>query len=302
MALYEYTDDGLAPVAQTKFGALGIRERADLQRIIRKQIGIVSPDTLIIAEEFGDWEDSQRRIDLLGIDTDANLVVIEIKRTEDGGHMELQAIRYAAMVSTMTFDQAVNSYAALMDFEDREDARQAVLHFLDWEEPEEGFGNDVRIVLVSAEFSKEITTAVLWLNQRFLDIRCVRIRPYRRGDLIFFDVEQTIPLPEAAGVTIRIRDKAQIEKAIGISKKDYARYDVEVNGVTHSNLVKRNAVFHVVKGLTLNGTNPTEIAGALPWRTNSLFLCLENGLSAADFARTQRVTRTSDGKTFGSSD
>jgi len=31
-------------------------------------------------------------------------VAIELKRTEDGGHMELQSTRYAAMVSTMTFD------------------------------------------------------------------------------------------------------------------------------------------------------------------------------------------------------
>jgi hypothetical protein len=33
-----------------------------------------------------------------------------LKRTEDGGHMELQSIRYASMVSTMTFDQAVDTF------------------------------------------------------------------------------------------------------------------------------------------------------------------------------------------------
>ena len=36
--------------------------------------------------------------------------MIELKRTDDGGHMELQALRYAAMVSTMTFRQAVEAY------------------------------------------------------------------------------------------------------------------------------------------------------------------------------------------------
>ena len=45
-----------------------------------------------------------------GIDRNANLVVIELKRTEDGGHMELQAIRYAAMISTLTFGQVVETY------------------------------------------------------------------------------------------------------------------------------------------------------------------------------------------------
>ncbi len=53
---------------------------------------MIAPDLLVVSEEFGEWDDSRRRIDLLAIDRDANLVVIELKRTEDGGHMELQAI------------------------------------------------------------------------------------------------------------------------------------------------------------------------------------------------------------------
>jgi len=40
--------------------------------------------------------------------------VIELKRTNDGGHMDLQAIRYAAMVSTMTFKQSVETYAKFL--------------------------------------------------------------------------------------------------------------------------------------------------------------------------------------------
>lgn len=58
---------------------------------------------MVLAEEFGDWEESRRRIDILCLDSDARLIVVELKRTEDGGHMELQALRYASMVSRMTF-------------------------------------------------------------------------------------------------------------------------------------------------------------------------------------------------------
>src|SRR5687768_2995593 len=107
MPIYEVTSNQLKKIEETSFREARIRERADLQRLLRNQIEVIAPDTLIIAEEFSEWEDSNRRIDLLALDRDANLVVIEIKRTEDGGHMELQALRYSAMVSNMTFEKAV---------------------------------------------------------------------------------------------------------------------------------------------------------------------------------------------------
>jgi RecB family endonuclease NucS len=168
MAIYEVTTDQIRKIEETSFSQAGLHERTDLQRLLRKQVDIIAPETLIVAEEFGEWEDSKRRIDLLGIDKDANLVVIELKRTEDGGHMELQAIRYAAMVSTMTIDKIVEVFGSfLRRINSSADARTTLLDFLEWEEPDEDrFAQDVRIVLVSAEFSKELTTAVMWLNER----------------------------------------------------------------------------------------------------------------------------------------
>ena len=75
----EFNGDRLERVTETRFREEGINERADLQRILREQVEIVSPDTLVIAEEFGEWEEweeSRRRIDLLGLDKQANLVVV----------------------------------------------------------------------------------------------------------------------------------------------------------------------------------------------------------------------------------
>ena len=88
MALYRLAGNGLDRLADTSLVQEGIREAADLQRILRDQIDIVSPDTLIISEEYSQWDSSSRRIDLLGLDRSGDLVVIELKRTQDGGHME----------------------------------------------------------------------------------------------------------------------------------------------------------------------------------------------------------------------
>ena len=117
-------------------------ERNDIQRLLRGQIGVLDERFMVIAEEFGDWLDSSRRIDLLCLDSDANLVVVELKRTEDGGHMELQALRYAAMVSAMTFEQLVDTFARYKSKAqpDTDAARAAILEFLGWEDVYEEIG------------------------------------------------------------------------------------------------------------------------------------------------------------------
>jgi RecB family endonuclease NucS len=97
MPLYEITQDSFRAIKQTAFSAINMRERDDLQRLLRAQIEVLSDELYVLSEEFGEWEGSQRRIDLLAIDREANLVVVELKRTSDGGHMELQAIRYASI-------------------------------------------------------------------------------------------------------------------------------------------------------------------------------------------------------------
>ena len=97
MSIYELAATSIQKVKQTTFAEKGIFEKIDLQRLLCDAIDVIAEDCMVIAEEFGNWEDSKRRIDLLCIDREANLVVVELKRTEDGGHMDLQAIRYAAM-------------------------------------------------------------------------------------------------------------------------------------------------------------------------------------------------------------
>lgn len=90
MPLFEMTDKSFRSIKPASFAELKIRERDDIQRILRSQIDVLGDDLYVLTEEFGEWEDGRRRIDLLAIDKQANLVVIELKRTQDGGHMELQ--------------------------------------------------------------------------------------------------------------------------------------------------------------------------------------------------------------------
>lgn len=226
LPLFEMTNDAFLPLPTASLSGLGVRERGDLQRLLRTQIEVLGDDLYVLAEEFSDWDDSRRRIDLLAIDPEANLVVIELKRTSDGGHMELQALRYASMVSTMTFERAAHIHAGFLAQigEPAEEAQARMLSFLGWTEPdEETFAPDVRIVLVSEDFGKELTTAVLWLRQRDIDIRCIRLHPYEDGERRFIDVQQIIPLPEANEYQVHLREKESVGR-----KKRAERHDLRL--------------------------------------------------------------------------
>jgi hypothetical protein len=226
MPLYQITEQAFRAIPEASFAEMRIGERTDLQRLLRTQIEVLGPDLYVLTEEFGDWEDSKRRIDLLAIDSDANLVVIELKRTQDGGHMELQAIRYASMVSTMTFERAVQIHGEFLARmgQPADEARNRMLSFLDWDEPDAGsFAEDVRIILVAADFGKELTTAVLWLRDREIDICCIRFRPYLDNSTVMVDVQQIIPLPEAHDYQVHLREKEQQGR-----RQRAERYDIRL--------------------------------------------------------------------------
>lgn len=298
MAIYEITPDQITEIRETSFEEAGLRERADLQRLLRDRIEIICPETLIVAEEFGEWQESRRRIDLLGLDKNADLVVIELKRTEEGGHMELQAIRYAAMVTAMTFEKIVEVFGRYLRQNDREEDPQAtLLEFLEWDEPdEERFGQDVRIVLVSADFSRELTTSVMWLNDKDLDIRCVRVKPYQDNDRVLINVEQVIPLPEAADYQIQIKEKRRKEKRA--SNIDFTRFDISIGEETFGNQWKRNAILIVVRHLCQKGIDPEKIKELMDWRKNRVWRTVEGRVDGQGFVDAALEMSEGDGPRF----
>lgn len=284
MSLFRIDDRKIVEIERTTFEANGMQETKDLQNMLRSQIDVIAPDVLVVAEEFGEWEDSHRRIDLLGIDKEANLVVIELKRTEDGGHMELQALRYAAMISSLTFTRMIQIYEDYLRDHDREcDAQQDLVNFLEWDDVDEDlFGKHIKIVLVSANFSKELSTTVMWLNDSGLDIQCVRIAPYAHNDEVLLDVQTVIPLPEVADYQVRIREKKKAQEAKS-SSRDYTKYNVIVSGETYEGLNKRRMMLRVVTEVIKSGKSPDEINAIVPVKKSDLFEKLDGILSSEQF-------------------
>lgn len=273
MPLFEMNESTVEPVARTTFHQAGIWERTHLQAVLRDRIEVVVPDVLVVAEEFGGFQDANRRIDLLGVDRQGRLIVIELKRTEDGGHMELQALRYAAMVRTMTLGQLVDIYERHLELhppvDGRElDARERLAEWLDDDEP--ALATEVAIVLVSADFGLEMTSTVLWLNEHGLDIRCVRLQPYQLDDRLLLDVHQVIPLPEASQYQVRLREKEVAKKVADTNSSwnhDLTKYVVtDASGRTTGPLPKRRAILRLAHAVVAAGVPASRVAAALPDR------------------------------------
>jgi len=236
MGLYSIKGDSLELIKQTTYSEEQVRERQDLQRWLKNSIESIAPDCMVLDEEFSDWEDSNRRIDLLCLDQEACLVVIELKRTQRGGHMDLQAIRYAAMVSNMTFERAVRAHARYLRNNDQDpaEAEQRLLDFLDWREPNEAeFAQEVKIILGSADFSSEVTSSAIWLGQQGIDVRCVQLVPYKHNGELLVQIEQIIPVQSAEDYQVREREKLSEQKTArrgGRSSTGFAFVNVGEHG------------------------------------------------------------------------
>src|SRR3954451_4759837 len=118
------------------FSALGALELQDIERWIRERPLIVGEELKVITHQFAKFEGSKDRLDVLALDRAGRLVVIEVKRDTSGSYQDLQALRYAAFVSTFQAEQLADAHAAYIQKTeqravDPEDARRELEAFIE---------------------------------------------------------------------------------------------------------------------------------------------------------------------------
>lgn len=222
-------------------------------------IEAIEEDLMVVGKEVNVWRESQRYIDLLCIDKEANLVVLEFKRTKKEEYMEWQALRYAAMISACSFDRLVDQYAKYLrncDGEQQGDtvdyrpsARNRIENFLGYTPDDESFGNKARIILVAAGFPSELTATVLWLNENYqLGIRCVEISPSKDGADTVFEVRTIIPLPMPKEYQVGLKEKK--EKAqTAQNKRNNLKFNLKVGANDHKNLPCGTFMLHLIRAI-----------------------------------------------------
>lgn len=71
----------------------------------------------------------------------------------------------------------------------------------------------MKIVLASAELSRELTATVMWLNDYGLSIRCVRMHPCESDGKILLDVQSVKPISEIEDYQVKLKSVRNAKKS-----------------------------------------------------------------------------------------
>lgn len=195
-------------IEPVSFSDLGIKERKDMQEWIIAHPELLGEDLLVITSEFDRFDKSNRRLDILALDSDGVLVIIELKLDANRTLADLQAIRYAAFCSTMIMEDVVNLYARFKNIK-FEDASENICEFLKKDDLPQ-LNSRPRIILAAGSFDdQELTSSVLWLRNFDIDISCIELTPYRlpENNQIILVPRIIIPPPEAKDFQIKVEQK-----------------------------------------------------------------------------------------------
>lgn len=199
-------------VSRKSFADLGYGERQHLQEWIVNQPTIFGEELLVIQKEFAGFSDTRERLDVLALDKSGRLVIIENKLDDSGRDVVWQALKYASYCSTMTHDGIVRVFQEYLDSNGGGDAAEHMQQFFDpndLEDIELNRGLSQRVILVAANFRKEVTSTILWLASFGIQAQCFLASVFSDNEQQYLDVNQIIPTPTAEDYTIRLAEKVR---------------------------------------------------------------------------------------------
>ncbi|HLW29288.1 MAG TPA: DUF4268 domain-containing protein [Brumimicrobium sp.] len=239
MYLINKEENRISKLKQKTFTELKLREREHLQEWIANNPLSLGEELLIIQKEFSGFNETNERLDLLALDKFGNVVVIENKLDDSGKDVTWQAIKYASYCASLTKQDIIKVYQdflgtkaiaqeKLSEFFEGRDLSEVVLN--------QGM-NSQRIILVAANFRKEVTSTVLWLLNFKIRLQCFKVTPYAYEDQLFLNVEQILPTKETEDFAISISAKAQEEIAVQetLKNRHHVRIKFWENFINYSN-------------------------------------------------------------------
>ena len=217
------SENRLVRLDERRFADVNVRERDHLQEWLVRMPDALGEELLIVQKEFDGFAETRERLDLLALDREGRLVVVENKLDDSGRDVVWQALKYVAYCSSLKKTEIVDIYQSYLDrWSKGADAVTNLCEFLGVEEFDDVVlnpGNEQRLVLIAANFRKEVTATVLWLLGQGVRAQCFRVVPYGFGEELFIDLRQIIPTAEAADYMIRVTAKESEAQSVEGARK-----------------------------------------------------------------------------------
>ncbi|QYG91071.1 DUF91 domain-containing protein [Iamia sp. SCSIO 61187] len=201
-----FTVAGTDAVAATPIGLAeaGLKEREHLQEWVLQHPQILGDDVKVISFEFGRWTGSgggleRDRLDVLGLDTEGRLVVVELKRDKAPDTVDMQALKYAALVSRFTREDLDKVHAQYLSRLRGEALTpdEAGAELDDWATVTEDSLRVPRLILMASSFPRTVTATVVFLHQQLgLDVRLLAFQAYKTATDVLLTVSQHYPPPD----------------------------------------------------------------------------------------------------------
>ena len=198
-----FTVNGAKATAAKPIGlaAAGLRERDHLQEWVIEHPEVLGSAVKIVAFEFGSWTGhtgakEHDRLDILALDGDGHLIVVELKRDKAPDTVEMQALKYAALVSRFTRDDLDQVHARYLSKSRNDDVsvEDAASELDAWAEISEESLRLPNIVLMATDFPQTVTATVVFLHQQLgLNIKLLVFQAYQTANDVLVTVSQHYP-------------------------------------------------------------------------------------------------------------
>lgn len=200
-----FTVNGATAIAATPIGLAqaGLKERQHLQEWVIAHPEVLGSSIKVVAFEFGSWtghtgEKERDRLDVLALDGEGHLIVVELKRDKAPDTVEMQALKYAALVSRFTRDDLDRVHARYRTQTSGQEITpaDAAAELDAWAEITEDSLRLPKIVLMATDFPQTVTATVVFLHQQLgLDIKLLVFQAYQTANDVLVTVSQHYPPP-----------------------------------------------------------------------------------------------------------
>lgn len=196
MTLYKLKGNSLSELSRLPMKAKGYQEE-DLETWIE-----LNPQVLSDGEEFAiigrQYPAGFGMGDLLALDSDGNLVVVELKGKRTPRDTLAQALEYMAYVAGLSLDEVISIYEAYrLKSAGQQDFSDVVKSLLDLDErptkedvKNQGIASEGkhRVMIVAEEITDRVRSVAEFLGDRDVDIECRTVTFYEKDDEEYIEV------------------------------------------------------------------------------------------------------------------